>query len=619
MQAEESVAGAEEIHHRLLGALTLATSGTSDSIFYTRTRVKDPKSLAAKILDRQDRYRNSYTVSDATDIVGLRLVVLYDDQLITALDIAIHIIINGYYTNDKLIDSHDIFKNVYEIKIFPRHDSSDDPYIEIFDELCDRYPKEKNKKIKIDESRENEYSSLHIIVYMNTYALGYKKRVPVEIQIRTAVEDIWAEISHKNKYKIRRKNIWSPKLDDLYSTNANAVGTLKRHLDAATPDIVRNIRKTTNSISEEIADINKSKIARYQSTVLNLMYVLGHTKYDNSVRDLFGKYDSAVRATRNNQNLKKFGEMKELLSQISEVELEDDRLNQNIRNLAKFESLRLETVALRKNAHEKKQGYYPDGAVSKDEATVDSAKRIYRDFDTMSRDPSWDIKPIALIELWKYFSARYADMPGQCTYHLSSCLDSLPLDPTLNRNHVLYFMCPRMVAYEQWKMAETNRKIFGDSFGAPTVRIDMVNYYQNALRYSLQSDLALLEIPPNDARNDLIHARKPEEKKVSLNNKVFYASECINHGGGDFFLTEVDYSMESFEFDVRSLVNWLNKGNKKREDLVSHSVMLAHEVLNEVQEAKAIAIRFERGELGVTAAETLDERIKEDIDRILRL
>lgn len=53
----------------------------------------------------------------------------------------------------------------------------------------------------IAEPKKNGYRSLHLIVMVDVYFSDQKRRVPVEIQIRTIAMDFWASLEHQLKYK----------------------------------------------------------------------------------------------------------------------------------------------------------------------------------------------------------------------------------------------------------------------------------------------------------------------------------------------------------------------------------------------------------------------------------
>ncbi|CAN0517622.1 unnamed protein product, partial [Ectocarpus sp. 8 AP-2014] len=90
--------------------------------------------------------------------------------------------------------------------------------------------------------KDDSYSSIHISTTAISYDLGIVKPVPMEIQIRTAIEDIWSEVSHTNKYKA----------NDLYFCSLGS----KKSLESI-KDEVASMKQHVNGISTTIENIRK--------------------------------------------------------------------------------------------------------------------------------------------------------------------------------------------------------------------------------------------------------------------------------------------------------------------------------------------------------------------------
>lgn len=58
-----------------------------------------------------------------------------------------------------------------------------------------------NKKDYIKNLKPNGYRSLHLILEVPVFFTEEKKRLPVEVQLRTIAMDFWASIEHKLRYK----------------------------------------------------------------------------------------------------------------------------------------------------------------------------------------------------------------------------------------------------------------------------------------------------------------------------------------------------------------------------------------------------------------------------------
>lgn len=63
----------------------------------------------------------------------------------------------------------------------------------------------KSVKDYIEHQKESGYRSYHMIIYYNVETLQGKKRLQVEIQIRTMAMNFWATIEHSLQYKYKGK------------------------------------------------------------------------------------------------------------------------------------------------------------------------------------------------------------------------------------------------------------------------------------------------------------------------------------------------------------------------------------------------------------------------------
>ena len=63
------------------------------------------------------------------------------------------------------------------------------------------------EKNYIQTPKENGYRSLHLIVQIPVFLSNMKKNISVEVQIRTAAMDFWANLEHELKYKNEYKDM----------------------------------------------------------------------------------------------------------------------------------------------------------------------------------------------------------------------------------------------------------------------------------------------------------------------------------------------------------------------------------------------------------------------------
>lgn len=222
--------GAERVHLRLSSAYLTLDERFRKSIYLQKSRVKSEDSVRNKIIERRRR-KPQYQVSDVKDVVGFRLVTLYEDHLLSAFHSVLELLNLCASEHVRLFASEGLNSCIDEIKVFHRNHSKDDPYVKLYKIIHSKFSYLKVPEI---EHRETGYSSVHILVTSNLEVGGKSYRTPIEFQIRTALEDVWAEISHKLAYKedyslVDRK---SP-IGRIFQNAKENLSELKRSIDVA--------------------------------------------------------------------------------------------------------------------------------------------------------------------------------------------------------------------------------------------------------------------------------------------------------------------------------------------------------------------------------------------------
>lgn len=122
------------------------------------SRVKSPESITEKMRRKNIPYTMSCMMNYIHDIAGIRVIC--------------PLISDVYYVAKMLANQADI--EVIKMKDYIRN------------------------------PKNNGYRSLHMIVMVDVYFSDQKKRVPVEIQLRTIAMDFWASLEHQLRYKKNR-------------------------------------------------------------------------------------------------------------------------------------------------------------------------------------------------------------------------------------------------------------------------------------------------------------------------------------------------------------------------------------------------------------------------------
>lgn len=221
----EALRGADNLKERLLAALQSGTPAVADIAYAVKARVKEDYKAVEKILDRRrgssDRpARSSYDVGDVTDIVGLRIVTLYRLDALEVIEALLAAI-----NRDRSPSAPFVADSISEVIIYTANPEGDVQKMParlraLFDEHG------LGHVTKID-GRPTNYSSIHLLARgRGKYREGYRE-VPVEIQVRTALEDVWGQIEHGLKYK--RKDVAAT--EDASGT-ARRLATTLDHLGA---------------------------------------------------------------------------------------------------------------------------------------------------------------------------------------------------------------------------------------------------------------------------------------------------------------------------------------------------------------------------------------------------
>lgn len=230
LEVVEALRGADNLRDRLLMALQTGTPAVADLAYAVKARVKEDHKVIEKIKDRRSGGKNgepqpSYGVSDVTDLVGLRIVTLYRLDVIDVIEALLRAI-----DQDQSSAAAFVAGSISEVVIYstnPTGDVQDLPnrVMRLFEDYGLGGP-----ICRIAEKPSN-YSSIHILVRgRGKYRDGYRE-LPVELQVRTALEDVWGQIEHSLKYKRKRLVSEESPLNARLTTTLNHLGALKTMID----------------------------------------------------------------------------------------------------------------------------------------------------------------------------------------------------------------------------------------------------------------------------------------------------------------------------------------------------------------------------------------------------
>jgi len=190
--------GTQDLRDRIELALSTGTPSISDLAYATKLRVKEDHSVVSKVLKkRQDK--PEYGVDALRDVVGLRIVTLYRLDALQIIPLVIEMIDGSGETGPFVRES------LEEVRIYVTNPAGDAQGLT--EKLARTFANSGYRPQPTIENNPNNYTSIHMVAWgLGKYQDDYR-RIPVEIQIRTAFEDVWGEIEHKLKYKRKSVNL----------------------------------------------------------------------------------------------------------------------------------------------------------------------------------------------------------------------------------------------------------------------------------------------------------------------------------------------------------------------------------------------------------------------------
>lgn len=200
--ALRAIAGADTVRNRMLAYIESGACGLKDACYAIKSRTKRPEGLVKKIDDRRQAGKPNYAATDARDIVGVRLLALHYAGMKSICFKLIDFLNFGLQPMVGLFSGTSINDIVEEIIVYSAP-TSGPVYRDIYSYLSTLgIGTEAQPKVKWTEyPPERPYSSIHIVLKAFGSDIPARPFIPVEVQIRTSLEDTWAEIDHSRKYK----------------------------------------------------------------------------------------------------------------------------------------------------------------------------------------------------------------------------------------------------------------------------------------------------------------------------------------------------------------------------------------------------------------------------------
>jgi ppGpp synthetase/RelA/SpoT-type nucleotidyltranferase len=584
----QALNAAEQIAQRLR---TLSISGgpaSAATTFYTRVRVKSRESIRGKVA-RNQRYRDtprSYSVADLDDLVGFRLVTLYDNELVeeqedrslksAAMSYIIDLIKAGQQSSQPLFGTGLIWNdNIFlRGKFFRRRNSKADVY-----KRCDDWLREKIRQdcLKLGESpaphqarshvkkpieEAREYSSGHLTFFALAYTPHYRIRVPVEFQFRTVIEDFWSEINHKLLYKLDNPNAWNPAFARARVLAKAASSELKEGISTS-QKWVPQLSKHSISAQDEIQKFLLPNTFYHFSLCTSLFWFID-TTHKEELRPLFDEYENIIEKLlkrgmpNKSMDHKLLKEAAKLLAQAVKIvdnvrtqiasyldgekdEIQIESLAQQIL-LCRFEIIRLKTLMVLYYGHRSLGSGIEKLPIERRHPDNQRAFiRLYGEFCRFRDDRTLKLRPISAILYWKFLLAIEFDF-ATARLNLESAYEEMKFDLCIPKYSVYRVLIPRALANLLLEEAITTCETIAKSgrIGLdkmPGLRNEIENKLINALRLALD---ALTESEnTNNYRGDLIFSPRMKGEALKDDSQilkigVFYSGRIGGRvSGGD--------------------------------------------------------------------------------------
>ncbi|MCA1361061.1 hypothetical protein I6F14_08830 [Bradyrhizobium sp. IC3069] len=558
--ALQALAGADVTQKRLLAALAMGTPSIEATSYLIKSRVKDHKKLVEKVFERRQS-KPTYQAKDVTDIIGLRILTLYRSDLQSVLQRFLKFVELARNEPLELFFGKSVSEVVEELIIYGY------PYEQ---SLCQALVSQLKKyDLVLDgkrirhEPKDNGYSSIHIILRAQGSLGETRFRVPVEVQIRTVLEDAWGEVQHELMYKSRFGNP-EKATDGLRKSASDQLRNWKDLLDSCgnTADIIKELIKEIYKSADSESGRAFPSIDNRQLTKLDLSPDI--QKGVNEAVERIDALFSSVRNTTNNlpreQGITELAEiaitLQNSLENVGSHSKRDDAiyyLNMEIALCLLWIGRLLQELALENSesgflvssdlrgkmraAHvltrsgdEVKD--FPFAIESLDEA----ARRYFALENTASHPPD----ALLAFRLGEVLSAR--DEPELALSKFEEAMELLEKDPQFLSGNPMRSYIARRLGFAYWEAAETIRQKGMEIGSTDFMLTKRRDAYAGAIRVTKQAF---------DAANAALQtsaggAEMQREVRLSANNLLYYSIEFLRARGAAETLEQLGLSRKNW-------------------------------------------------------------------------
>ena len=567
-EINEALIGADELALRVNYAMSLGGRSLKSQTYQTKYRVKSRDSLKQKIQEKRLEKDENYSAHHVTDIIGIRLIVLFQQDLITLVERFVDFIRDFQNNPVDIFNGTSQIECVTEAIVYQSKDNQE-VYDAIYKFLSGHFVKNGFDKqfVKI-EKKDTKYSSVHFIILGQIHIGGEVKIIPIEFQLRTVFEDAWGEIQHYLVYKNDRingdpqKKMFGEKmleslkgfLDNCSDTASNAYVVLRsaKEISAITfssASINSNIASVLKGMEKILPASAEASIQELRNTILNNYDILKSEDMQKSPNKIRENFENLIKKLEEFET-RWAADVDEIENSNTEfkyaIDMEKASANYWIgQSLLDFDSKPIadtsdvgENVSQAMNFFEKSRIFYFDltshGELSDDPVLNYRIAQIYRKLS--QRDIALLYQRAAFDKMqapgWRDKGSIFEVLiPRQLAYMIWSETDDL-----VQKHLGLEAM---------WSMSDNERKM------NPVIQKYLISLNEAFL---VSAFVATREV----SGAGLDTASVEMEKHFTLNNGLFYAIEFIGLGGDANKLRSKDGSM-SFDQDYYLKFHELNK------------------------------------------------------------
>jgi len=493
LEVYHALRGADSLRERLTTRLQTGTPAVADLAYAVTTRVKEDYKIVEKVkAKRADR--PSYGVADVSDLVGLRVITLYRMDIVQVLEALLDTI-----ARDTLDDDVFISGSIAEALIYSTNPNGD------AQELPKRVKalfEGRGIAAEIVE-RPSNYTSIHIVVKgRGRYRDGYCA-LPIEIQVRTALEDFWGQIEHGLKYKRRR--VENVRDEQQLETSLSHLGVLKTLIDG--------VGQYADQIKLQIDEIETG--LRYGSSRSAEEPNVRLRTLKDLPEDLRNRIEVAIKAAQPVLE-KSSGKPRERIGSLSELATRLQALDDEVDAAAGFQPRTRKEVSYVLTMQRALVHFQLGNLIAEGEPEIQRALQLYREMEAKF--------PKRLVIVYRI--ARTLDALG----HRGEAIDKLRAlvialgakGEPIPKQHWIRSAAPRVLGVLLWEEAEALRGGYGAERGtAGPKAIELLNEAFSVTRDARQTKV---KEDPEDLSSST-------ERAKASNNLLYYFLEVVEGGG----------------------------------------------------------------------------------------